>query len=140
MALTQLRSILPSGDVGRLINSFIFYKHPDAEEFIRRFRQSLYDSKTLTCPVNIGEFWTYPDETFREWIFPFGFRNIEHTNGEVKLELCKECHCIRSLFMFHENALNMNLKLKHCTSWFAESEEDYGLDCGFTLDIDRCNC
>ena len=42
-ALAELQALLPCGDVGRIINSFIFTAHPDALAWQRAFRASLYD-------------------------------------------------------------------------------------------------
>ena len=38
MALTEFRDRLPSGEVGRIINSFIFISHPDAQKYIANYR------------------------------------------------------------------------------------------------------
>ena len=40
MALEELRNKLPNGDVGRVINSFIFASHPDTLDYIRSYRGS----------------------------------------------------------------------------------------------------
>ena len=53
MALTELRSILPHGDVGRIINSYILPGHPDTLNQIRAYRRSLM-------------VWTTPEH--RAWI------------------------------------------------------------------------
>jgi len=45
-----MTSILPHGDVGRLINSFVCYAHPDALEWQRGFRQSLYNDQYCLLP------------------------------------------------------------------------------------------
>ena len=42
-ALHQLRRVLPHGVVGKIVNSFIFPQHIDAEAWQRKFRQHLYD-------------------------------------------------------------------------------------------------
>uniref|UniRef100_A0A6C0LX77 Uncharacterized protein n=1 Tax=viral metagenome TaxID=1070528 RepID=A0A6C0LX77_9ZZZZ len=36
---------LPCGDVGRIINSFISHTHPDAENWQRNYRQTMYDNR-----------------------------------------------------------------------------------------------
>ena len=46
MALVELRSLLPAGGTGRIINSFIFSNHHDAVEWQRRFRVTLLAAAT----------------------------------------------------------------------------------------------
>ena len=134
-ALVELRSTLPHGDTGRIINSFIFHLHPDAEAYQRLFRQALYDSKSLTCPVIIGDIYSYEQDDDDDEDTSV-YRNIEHNSeGWVQLELCKDCHCVLCLHMCHEDkGLHMNLQLQNATM------RNGDIDCGFTLDIDRCNC
>ena len=46
MQLSQKQqNILPYGDVGRIINSFVSGKHQDAEEWQRKYRQTMYDGR-----------------------------------------------------------------------------------------------
>ena len=129
-ALVELRSTLPHGDTGRIINSFIFHLHPDAEAYQRLFRQALYANKTLTCPFIIGDIDDDDDEDTSV------YRNIEHSSeGWAMLELCKNCHCILCFSMCHEaRGVNMNLQLQNATMQMGD------VDIGFTLDIDTCDC
>lgn len=46
IALDQLRGKLPHGDIGRIINSFIFPGHTDALDQIRRYREKIKSSIT----------------------------------------------------------------------------------------------
>ena len=40
--LKELQNLLPHGDLGRIVNSFIFINHPDAVLYQRSYRQSVY--------------------------------------------------------------------------------------------------
>ncbi len=135
-ALFELRLKLPHGDTGRTINSFIFHLHPDAEEFQRRFRQALYANKTLTCPVIIGDIYSYEQDDDDDEDTSV-YRDIEDddSGGWAMLELCRDCHCTLRLSMCHEaRGVNMNLQLQNATMRMGD------VDIGFTLDIDSCDC
>ncbi len=135
-ALVELRSTLPHGDTGRIINSFIFHLHPDAEEFQRRFRQSLYDTKSLTSPFIIGDIYSYEQNDDDEEDTSV-YRDIKHirSGGWAMLELCKDCHCTLRFSVCHEaKGVNMNLQLQNATMQIGD------VDIGFTLDIDTCDC
>ena len=133
-ALVELRSTLPHGDTGRIINSFIFHLHPDAEAYQRLFRQALYATKSLTCPFIIGDIYSFDDDSFPVC------RDIKHQEdrsaGWAMLELCRECHCILCFSMCHEaKGVNMNLQLQNATMQIGD------VDIGFTLDIaTTCDC
>ena len=45
-ALHQLRNVLPYGVLGKIVNSFVFLHHSDAEAWQRKFRQYLYDGRS----------------------------------------------------------------------------------------------
>lgn len=41
MALEEIRSFLPHGDPGRIVNAFIFHSHPDTLDACRAYRKSI---------------------------------------------------------------------------------------------------
>lgn len=47
MALVELREKLPHGDIGRIINSYLFAGHPDTLIKIREYRESLRKKVTI---------------------------------------------------------------------------------------------
>jgi len=53
MALSELKLKLPHGDVGRIINSFIFYSHEDAEKEARKYRKLLYNNIPTILTLSI---------------------------------------------------------------------------------------
>ena len=133
-ALMELRSILPRGDVGRIINSFIFHQHPDAEAFQRLFRQALYAIKTILCPLVFGDIYY-----FHEGDAEF-HRNFDEGNetGWGHIDLCDNGCCVTRLTLCHEeNANRLNLQIQSPMGWNGPVD---GKPIGFYFDIDTCNC
>ena len=54
-ALSELKSKLPSGDVGRIINSYIFNNHEDSINYQKIFRQQLLRDNNLSLKNIISE-------------------------------------------------------------------------------------
>ena len=115
----ELRSKLPRGDVGRIINSFIFHQHPDAEAFQRLFRQALYAIKTILCPLVFGDIYY-----FHEGDAEF-HRNFDEGNetGWGHIDLCDNGCCVTRLTLCHEeNANRLNLQIHTCNYGFFPTE------------------
>ena len=64
MALAEFRKKMPAGDIGRIINSYIFNGHNDSVEYQRKFRINLYAQLRK-------EFYFYQSMTLGEngWIY-----------------------------------------------------------------------
>ena len=54
-ALHQLRNVLPYGVLGKIVNSFVFLHHSDAEAWQRKFRQHLYDGRSANVNQKANE-------------------------------------------------------------------------------------
>ena len=45
MALNEFRKKMPTGDIGRIINSFVFDAHKDSVEYQRKFRIKMHEER-----------------------------------------------------------------------------------------------
>jgi hypothetical protein len=121
---------LPHGDVGRIVNSFISHKHPDAVEWQRRYRQSLWDTlprnaalmDAVRAPVYLVMFhmdvntvfyqhaYRLPD--YQQIIGNIGFRvpRAEDPSGDP--EGCRDWFPIRRLSRLIECVVPMMVRLQ----------------------------
>jgi hypothetical protein len=136
-ALESLRSILPSGDMGHIINSFIFCEHPSATEWQRHFRQGMHDARTTVCPFVIDPYLTENDSS--DIAVARGTLMLADLHvargGWGYIAACQDCEAIIQLSVCHESAgLNMNLKIKTAVMWNGDNAG------GFEIAIGDCVC
>jgi hypothetical protein len=138
-ALTELRYLLPRGPVGRLINSFIFGYHPDAEHWQRVFRQALYDGKTMVCPLVLTRDTGWDADNGTIGFVEPGWL---HSRTYVFITRCVACDNVLELYVIHLDSavLTMNLQMNNVTSWFNANAGDGDIPQGFTLSVGQCFC
>ena len=137
--LKELQNLLPHGDLGRIVNSFIFINHPDAVLYQRRYRQKLYNELRRVDPFAF----TYEEGCLEEEEQPdnfFLFFSVGQSGGWGHISHCKKCKIPLRLEVFHESEW-MNLKISDQN---ANSSFQYKgckrQNIGFILPIDRCLC
>mmetsp|Transcript_20464 Transcript_20464/g.40935 ORF Transcript_20464/g.40935 Transcript_20464/m.40935 type:complete len:268 (-) Transcript_20464:19-822(-) len=127
-ALTQLRSLLPHGDVGKIINSYIFSGHPTAEKWQRDFRLSLEDNIVLP-PVFI------PDIRFGFETSAVTFKiGPESSEGWGMLTMCHHCQRPCMVHICHEEYRLGQWNIEHASSWYGD------IPCAFDVEVKSCDC
>lgn len=117
MALTELRAKLPHGDVGRIVNSFVFSGHPDATHYQRSYRESL-------VPLRIP----HPLENVYEWEVFEGYRGLQRALEPLILRVARfddhleNCPCRRAALYNEAKRLSWS-KASHYRRLWAGGEQ-----------------
>ena len=136
--LKELQNLLPHGDLGRIVNSFIFINHPDAVLYQRRYRQKLYNELRRVDPFAF----TYEEGCLEEEEQPdnfFLFFSVGQSGGWGHISHCKKCKIPLRLEVFHESEwMNLKISEHNAMGWSGPICQKNAI--GFNLPIDRCLC
>ena len=127
MALSEIRNKLPYGVLGRTINSFIFYGHPDAIDYAREYRKDLY-RRAPKCIV--------PKDSLR---CIASVRSVRQTMYVYRLLLEKNCPQSFPPFVFLDDLHDLQETLmeegRHSLARYLSELEDYaeGHWCGCAM-------
>ena len=131
--LKELQNLLPHGDLGRIVNSFIFINHPDAVLYQRSYRQSMYNELMRFDPFAF----TYDSDQEEEsntfsvdFSMQQGFGYIDH---------CKKCKIPLYIIVCQDvDWMNLKISEQYAMGWCGPICQKNAI--GFNLPIDRCLC
>ena len=104
MALVEFRKKLPNGDIGRIINSFIFPGNKDAVEYQRKIRKEMYvQGRKLDI---LKDLFYYDNELIER--------------GTMYTIRCSMCHEVAELLMHYE--YNDNKYFSNSCCWSEHSD------------------